>query len=57
MKELSEEGVRREQRLRLIELQMQALQSAFELLRDEEHIERIPPQPETRAGLRVMKAG
>lgn len=57
MEELSEEDYRKEQRLRLIETQMEALQHAINLLRAEETIERIPPQPERRAGLRVVKAG
>lgn len=57
MRELSEEDLRREQRLAVIEFQVQALQAAIQLMRQEEHIERIPPQPERRAGLRVVKAG
>jgi hypothetical protein len=55
--EMTDEDYRREQRLRLIETQLEALQQAVKLARDEEAIERIPPQPEKRAALRVMKAG
>jgi hypothetical protein len=54
---MTDEDYRREQRLRLIETQLEALQQAVKLARDEEAIERIPPQPEKRAALRVMKAG
>lgn len=54
---MTDDEYRREQRLRLIEMQVEALQQAVRLARDEEAVERIPPQPEKGAGLRVMKAG
>lgn len=49
---------RRRQRLALIELQVDLLQRQIALYREEELVERMPPQPEGRAALRLVeKAG